>query len=99
MLVMRLSRHGRKNLAVYRVVLSEHTKPVKFGYTSVLGSYDPLQHKLTADVDTILSWIAKGAKPSERLAKLLYKDTKNEIFSKFITHRERKGVTKNEDKK
>ena len=30
MLVIRLSRHGRKNLAVYRVVLSEHTKPVKY---------------------------------------------------------------------
>ena len=59
MLVMRLSRHGRKNLAVYRVVLSEHTKPVKFGYTAVLGLYDPLQHKLSVDVDTILSWIVK----------------------------------------
>gem|GEM_PF-2975657 len=36
MLVIRLSRHGRKNLAVYRVVLSEHTKPVKYGYQEVL---------------------------------------------------------------
>ncbi len=99
MLVMRLSRHGRKNLAVYRVVLSEHTKPVKFGYSTVLGSYDPMQHKLIADVETILSWIKKWAKPSERLAKLLYNDTKNEIFNKFITHRERKGVTKKEEKK
>jgi ribosomal protein S16 len=36
MLVIRLSRHGRKNLAVYRVVLSEHTKPVKYGYKEVL---------------------------------------------------------------
>lgn len=98
MLVIRLSRHGRKNLAVYRVVLSEHTKPVKFGYKEVLWSYDPIQHIFKADVDTIISWINKGAQPSERVAKLLFKETKNEIFNKFIEHRERKGVTKKEEK-
>ena len=72
MLVIRLSRHGRKNLAVYRVVLSEHTKPVKFGYKEVLLSYDPINHLFKADVDTIISWISKGAQPSERVAKLLF---------------------------
>jgi len=51
------------------------------------------------DVDSILSWIKKGAKPSERLAKILLKETKNELFNKFIEHRERKGVTKKEEKK
>ena len=96
MLVMRLSRQGRKNLAVYRVVLTEHTKPVKFWYKEVLWSYDPMQHKLVVDTDAIVAWIAKWAKPSERLAKLLLKETKNELFNKFIEHRERKGVTKKE---
>jgi len=99
MLVIRLSRHGRKNLATYRVVLSEHTKPVKFGYKEVLWSYDPIQHVLKVDVESILSWIKKWAKPSERLAKLLLKETKNELFNKYIEHRERKGVTKKEEKK
>lgn len=98
MLVMRLSRQGRKNLAVYRVVLTEHTKPVKFWYKEVLGSYDPIQHVLKVDTDAIISWISKWAKPSERLAKLLLKETKNELFNKFIEQRERKGVTKNEKK-
>jgi ribosomal protein S16 len=99
MLVIRLSRHGRKNLAVYRVVLSEHTKPVKFWYKEVLWSYDPINHTLKVDSETIISWIKKWAKPSERLAKLLLKETKNELFNKFIEHRERKWVTKNEEKK
>ena len=99
MLVMRLSRHGRKNLAVYRVVLSEHTKPVKFGYKEVLWSYDPVKHILNVDADVIISWIKKWAQPSERLAKLLFKETKNELFNKFIKHRERKWVTKKEEKK
>lgn len=99
MLVIRLSRHGRKNLAVYRVVLSEHTKPVKYGYKEVLWSYDPVKHAFKADVDAILTWISKGAQPSERVAKLLLKETNNEIFKKFIEYRERKGVTKKEEKK
>jgi hypothetical protein len=33
------------------------------------------------------------------VAKLLFNETKNEIFNKFIEHRERKGVTKKEEKK
>jgi small subunit ribosomal protein S16 len=99
MLAIRLSRHGRKNLAVYRVVLTEHTKPVKFGYKEVLWSYDPIKHLLSVDTDVIVSWIKKWAKLSERLAKILFKETKNEVFNKFIEHRERKGKTRNEEKK
>jgi small subunit ribosomal protein S16 len=99
MLVIRLSRHGRKNLAVYRVVLSEHTKPVKYGYKEVLWSYDPIQHELKVDVESIVSWIKKWAQPSERVAKLLFNQTKDEFFNKFIEQRERKWVTKKEEKK
>jgi len=99
MLAIRLSRHWRKNLAVYRVVLSEHTKPVKFWYKEVLWSYDPLKHVFTCDVESVISWIKKGAQPSERVAKLLFKETNNELFKKFIEHRERKGTTKKEEKK
>lgn len=99
MLVIRLSRHGRKNLPMYRVVLSEHTRPVKFWYKEVLWSYDPVKHLLDVQVDVILDRIKKWAKPSERLAKLLLKETKNDIFNKFIEYRERKGKTKKEEKK
>lgn len=99
MLAIRLSRQWRKNLSVYRVVLTEHTKPVKFWYKAVLWSYDPVKHVLTVDVDSIVSWIKKGAKVSERLAKLLYKDTHNEVFKKFIVHRERNRTPKKEEKK
>jgi len=99
MLVIRLSKQGRTNLSVYRVVLSEHTKPVKFWYKEVLWSYDPVKHVLNVDVDAIISWIQKGAKPSERLAKILFKETKNELFNQFIEHRERTTKPKQEEKK
>jgi len=99
MLVIRLSRHGRKNLAVYRVVLSEHSKPVKYGYKEVLWSYDPLKHTIQVDIPSIIARIKKWAQPSERVAKLLFNETKDDFFKKFIEHRERKGVTKKEEKK
>ena len=98
MLAIRLSRHGRSKRPFYRVVLTEHTKPAKSGYTQVLGSFDPIRHEFTADVETIKTLIGNGAKPSERVAKLLYQSTKDELFKKFFVERERKGMTKNEKK-
>ncbi len=65
----------------------------------MLWSYDPVKHVLNVDVDAIISWIQKGAKPSERLAKILFKETKNELFNQFIEHRERTTKPKQEEKK
>jgi len=36
MLVIRLSRQGKNKQPLYRVVLTEHTKPVKTSYKEVL---------------------------------------------------------------
>lgn len=98
MLTIRLSRHGRTKRPFYRIVLTEHTKPAKFGYKEVLGSYDPLHHILQADVETIKTWVAKGSQMSERVAKLLYKETNDALFQKFFEMRERKSLPKNADK-
>ena len=98
MLTIRLSRHGRTKRPFYRIVLTEHTKPAKFGYKEVLGSYDPLHHILQADVETIKAWVAKGSQMSEIGAKLIYKETNDAIFQKFFEMRERKSLPKNADK-
>ena len=82
MLVIRLSRQGRSKRPFYRVVLTEHTKPAQCGHLEVLGSYDPLKHIFEADVESIKSWIAKWAQPSERVAKLLFKST-NDAMQTF----------------
>lgn len=97
MLVIRLSRHGRSKRPFFRVVLTEHTKPVKVGYQDIFGWFDPLAHKLEVDVDAIKTWIWKGAQPSERLAKLLYNQTKDDLFKKFIMVRERTRKSKSEE--
>jgi len=97
MLTIRLSRQGRTKKPFFRVVLTEHTKPVKAGFKEVLGWYNPLTHTLEVNTDTIVSWIAQGAKPSERVAKLLYTHTKNDLFKKFIVVRERTRKSKSEE--
>ncbi|MCK9466985.1 MAG: 30S ribosomal protein S16 [Candidatus Absconditabacterales bacterium] len=88
MLKIRLARHGRKKLPFYRIVLTEHTKPAKAGYKLVLGWFNPLAHTMEADVSAIKEWISKGAQPTERVAKLLFADTKDDFFKKYFVERE-----------
>ena len=97
MLRIRLSRHGRTHKPFYRVVLTEHTKPVKSGYQAVLGWYDPINHKQDLDIEAIKEWISKGAKPSERVAKLAYKISQDETFKKFFKIRYRQRSKKKEE--
>jgi len=97
MLTIRLSRQGRTKKPFFRVVLTEHTKPVKAWFKEVLGWFNPLTHTLEVDTDAVVSWIAQGAQLSERVAKLLYNQTKNEIFKKFIVVRERTRKSKTEE--
>ena len=96
MLVIRLSRQGRSKRPFYRVVLTEHTKPAQCGHLEVLWSYDPLKHIFEADIDSIKSRIEKWAKPSERVAKLLFKQTNDTMFKKFYKEVERKALPKKE---
>lgn len=98
MLKIRLSRQGRKGRPFYRVVLTQHTKPVKSSFMEVFGWFDPLAHKLEVNVDTIKAWIEKGAQLSERVAKILFAETKDVLFKKFYTERTRTAKTKKEDK-
>jgi small subunit ribosomal protein S16 len=98
MLKIRLSRQGRKGRPFYRVVLTEHTKPAKSGFTDVFGWFDPLAHKLELNIDLIKEWIGKGAQPSERVAKLIFAQTKDVFFKKFYEERTRTAAVKNEKK-
>lgn len=97
MLTIRLSRHGRTKKPFFRVVLTEHTKSVKSWFKDVLGRFDPLNHKMEVDVDAVAGWVAKWATLSERFAKLLYNETKNEAFKKFVVIRERTKKPKKEE--
>ncbi len=88
MLKIRLARHGRKKLPFYRIVLTEHTKPAQSGYKLVLWWFNPLSHTMEANVAEIKEWISKWAQPTERVAKLLFADTKDNFFKNYFVERE-----------
>lgn len=72
MLVIRLSRTGRKNQPAYRMVVAEKSKPVKGRFVEVVGFYNPSEKKaIKFDEKRIAYWISKGAKPSDTVASIL----------------------------
>jgi len=99
MLKIRLARGGRKGLPFYRIVLTEHTKPAQSGYKLVLWRFNPIAHTMEADVEAIKSWISKWAQLSERVAKLLYADTKDKLFTKYFIERQSKKALEIHDKR
>lgn len=74
MLKIRLTRTGKRNDPRFRIVVAEHTKPVKGKFVSIVGHYDPIHKKIVTKKEEITSWLKKGAKPSNRVAKLLKKE-------------------------
>ncbi len=73
MLVIRLSRTGRKKQPTYRVVVAEHSAPVKGRFIEVLGHYNPRTKELVVDEERAKLRLSHGAKPSETAEALLEK--------------------------
>ncbi len=71
---IRLTRTGRKNLALWRIaVFDKHTR--RDGkYLEMLGTYDPSltpDKKVRIDQARYDHWVKNGALPSESLARIL----------------------------
>jgi len=75
-LKIRLSRGGAKKRPFYRVVVADSRMPRDGRFIEKLGTFDPLKAKDAADrvvLDTekAQAWIAKGAQPTDRVARIL----------------------------
>lgn len=72
MLKIRLTRVGKKNQAFFRIVVCDHTGPIKGKFVEILGSYNPHEgKKLVLKKDRVKYWLGRGAKLSEGLEPLL----------------------------
>lgn len=71
MLTIRLRRAGKKNFAMYRVVVAQSTAPIQGKFMQRLGHYNPHTKEIVLDKEQLLSWIDKGAQPSNTVAKLM----------------------------
>ncbi len=75
-LKIRLSRGGSKKRPFYRIVVAEASAPRDGRYVERVGHFDPMLEKedikrLIVKNDRIKHWLSHGAKPSERVQKLL----------------------------
>lgn len=71
MLKIRLTRRGKKNKAFFRIVVAEHTAPIKGGFLEVLGFLNPHTKEKNFKTDRIKYWIEKGAQCSDTVHNLL----------------------------
>ncbi len=75
-LKIRLARGGAKKRPYYRIVVAEASSPRDGRFVERLGSYNPMVPKdhperLTLDGERATYWMSKGAKPTERVAKMM----------------------------
>jgi len=70
---IRLTRVGATKRPSYRVVAIDSRKPRDGRSLEILGYYDPLTDPATVqiDADKLNAWIAKGARPSDTVGKLM----------------------------
>gem|GEM_PF-1438558 len=63
-----------------------------------MGQFDPIKHSFTIDADRVKELLTQGVQLSERVAKLLYAKTQEDVYKKFFTLRISQSKTKNPDK-
>ena len=74
--VIRLARAGTKKRPFYHVVVADSRFPRDGRFIERLGHFNPLMAKdnearLKLDLDKVKDWLAKGAQPSDRVARFL----------------------------
>jgi small subunit ribosomal protein S16 len=70
---MRLTRVGSKKNPIYRVVVADSRSPRDGKFIEIVGRYNPQTEPslIELDEDKVKSWLAKGAEPSDSVARLL----------------------------
>ena len=75
-LKIRLARGGSKKRPFYRVVVADSRSPRDGRFIEKIGNYDPRlpkdsESRVNIDAEKAAAWIAKGAKPTDRVARFL----------------------------
>ena len=70
---MRLKRMGQKKAPFYRVVVADARSPRDGRFIDEVGYYDPTADPsvIKFDEENTKKWLANGAQPTDRVAKLL----------------------------
>ncbi|MDA9019802.1 30S ribosomal protein S16, partial [Flavimaricola sp.] len=73
---IRLARGGSKKRPHYAIVAADSRMPRDGRFIEKLGTYNPLlpkdsEERVKMDVEKVQAWIAKGAQPTDRVARML----------------------------
>ena len=70
---LRLTRVGSKKNPIYRVVAADSRSPRDGRFIEIVGRYNPQTEPSLIELDEqkVRDWLAKGAQPSEPVARLL----------------------------
>ena len=83
MVRIRLRRVGKRKQPFYRVVIADSRSPRDGRFIEIIGQYNPLTNpsQITIDSDKALTWLRKGAQPSEQVKSLL---KRTGIWSEYV---------------
>jgi len=106
--VIRMARAGTKKRPFYHIVVADSRSPRDGRFIERLGYYNPLLPKdkperLKLDLDKVKAWMAKGAKPSDRVMRFLdaagvaKRETRNNP-EKAVPRKERKVMAEEKAK-
>lgn len=70
MVVIRLTRGGRKKLPFYGIVAADSRKPRDGRFLEKLGTWDPLKKKFNLDTERYDYWVSVGGQPSDTVKRL-----------------------------
>jgi small subunit ribosomal protein S16 len=79
MVTIRLARSGAKKRPFFHVVVTDSRNRRDGRYLERLGFFNPIavgeEVRLRIDADRVQHWVSKGARTSDRVAKLLKEQT------------------------
>ncbi len=77
---IRLARHGAKKRPYYRIVVADSRCPRDGRFIEEVGRYNPLTDPATVtfDQEKVDRWLANGAQPTDRVARLLEEAAKKQ---------------------
>ncbi len=73
---IRLARGGSKKRPMYRIVAADSRMPRDGRFIEKLGTYQPMlpkdsDHRVKMDTDRVRHWLGEGARPTDRVARML----------------------------
>lgn len=104
MLIIRLSRVGRKNRPFFKIVVIDKKRgPKSHRYLEEVGFLDPIKKEKNLKKERIKYWLSVGAQPSDRVYNLLVSEKiilgkKKPLHKKKKTKKKEKGEEKPKEK-